>query len=292
MGAARLRLNPTPRPKLISPSDAIAYGRGMKFAALSLFLALTPPALAMTQDEVLTATLLPGWRMENGHQMAALSLTLAPGWKTYWRSPGEAGIPPLFDWSGSDNIASVRLHWPSPSVFHTNGMQTVGYHDRLVLPVEITPIDPARPITVRLQVDLGVCSDICMPAALSLAGELPAKGTPDAAIRAALGERPRSGREAGLRDIACRIEPIRDGLRLTADIDLPRRGRDEVVVFESAGSRVWVSEAVTERQGGRLVSTADLVGPGGAPFALDRKGVTVTVLGDGPAVEIAGCPAP
>ena len=103
----------------------------MKFTAISLFLALAapalaPPALAMTQDEVLTATLLPGWRMENGHQMAGLSLTLSPGWKTYWRSPGEAGIPPLFDWSGSDNIASVRLHWPSPSVFHTNGMHMAG----------------------------------------------------------------------------------------------------------------------------------------------------------------------
>ena len=264
----------------------------MKTVALSLFLALTSPALAMTQDEVLTATLLPGWRMENGHQMAALSLSLSPGWKTYWRSPGEAGIPPLFDWSGSDNIASVRLHWPSPSVFHTNGMQTVGYHDQLVLPVEITPIDPARPVTVRLAVDLGVCNDICMPASLSFAGELAAEGAPDAAIRAALGDRPRSGKEAGLRDIDCRIEPIEDGLRLTADIDLPQRGGNEVVVFESAGTRVWVSEAVTARQGGRLVSTADLVGPGGAPFALDRKGVTVTVLGDGPAVEISGCPAP
>lgn len=264
----------------------------MKAALLSLYIALASPALAMTQDDVLSATLLPGWRMENGHHMAALSLTLSSGWKTYWRAPGEAGIPPAFDWSGSDNIAAVRFHWPSPTVFHSNGMQTVGYHDALVLPVEITPIDPARPVTVRLRVDLGVCNEVCMPAALAFAGELPATGSPDAAIRAALGARPRSAAEAGLRAIACRVEPIDDGLRLTADIDLPQRGGPEVVVFESADARVWVSEAMTSRNGGRLVSTADLVGPGGAPFALDRQGVTVTVLGEGRAVEIAGCPAP
>ena len=70
-----------------------------------------------------------GWQMQNGHHMAGLSLQLAPDWKTYWRAPGEAGIPPLFDWSGSTNVQSVRVHWPSPVVFHLNGMQTIGYHD-------------------------------------------------------------------------------------------------------------------------------------------------------------------
>lgn len=263
-----------------------------KITILGLFLALVSPASAMTQDDILSASLLPGWRLENGNHMAALSLELASGWKTYWRAPGEAGIPPQFDWSGSDNIGAVRLHWPSPSVFHTNGMQTVGYHDALVLPVEITPLDPSRPVMVRLRVDLGVCKDICMPAALAFEGQLPAAGAPDAAIRAALGARPHSGAEAGLRAIACRVEPIDDGLRLTAALDLPLRGGPEVVVFESGDARVWVSEAMTRRDGGRLVSTADLVGPGGAPFALDRQGVTVTVLGEGRSVEIAGCPAP
>jgi DsbC/DsbD-like thiol-disulfide interchange protein len=77
--------------------------------------------------------------MENGGHMAAVELQLAPGWKTYWRSPGDAGIPPSFDWSGSENVKSVRLHWPAPEVFEANGMQTIGYHERLVLPVEITP---------------------------------------------------------------------------------------------------------------------------------------------------------
>jgi hypothetical protein len=64
------------------------------------------------------------------------------------------------------------------------------------------------------------------------------------------------------------------------------------VAFETADRKVWVSEAVTQRQGGELVSTAELVPPNGAPFALDRSGITMTILAAGGAVEVKGCPAP
>lgn len=259
--------------------------------ALTLAALVATPALATTQDDVLSAQLLPGWVMENGHHMAGLSLQLAPKWKTYWRSPGEAGIPPLFNWSGSVNVKSVRVLWPSPQVFHTNGMQTIGYHDGVILPLEVVPIDPSQPVSLRAQVDLGVCNEICMPAAVEITVDLGMADEPDAAIKAALKTLPEKGKSAGLAGISCDVAPIADGLRLTAAIDLPQRG-GETVVFETADAGVWVGEAETQRAGGRLTSAADLVASNGAPFALDRSGVTVTVLGDGPAVEIAGCPAP
>ena len=72
----------------------------------------TKKAISDYLDEVVSASVLTGWRMENGHHMAALRITLAPGWKTYWRAPGEAGIPPRFDWTGSDNLSAVTVHWP------------------------------------------------------------------------------------------------------------------------------------------------------------------------------------
>ena len=250
------------------------------------------PAAAADQDDVLTAGVLTGWQTDRGSYMAAFDLTLAPGWKTYWRSPGDAGIPPLFDWSGSQNLAEVRFHWPSPSVFHTNGMQTIGYHDRLVLPVEVIAKDPSRPVTLAATIDLGVCRDICMPASVALSAVLSAPGAPDPAIRAALSARPDTPAEAGVTRVACTIDPIADGLRLTAQIAMPRHGGDETVAFETADPAVWVAEAVTDRQGGTLVAVTDLVPPGGAPFALDRSQVTVTVISDRGAVEIAGCPAP
>lgn len=262
----------------------------LSFAAAGLALGSATAAFATTQDDVLQADLLPGWQMPNGNHMAGLRLRLAPDWKTYWRSPGEAGIPPLFNWSGSVNVKSVRVHWPSPVVFHTNGMQTIGYHERVVLPLEVVPLDASKPVTLRAGVDLGVCNEICMPAAVQLSAVLDA-GAPDASIKAALQARPVGGKAAGLRAISCEVSPIDDGLRLTAVLELPQRGA-ETVVFETADARVWVSEAESARVGGRLTASADLVASSGEPFALDRSGVVVTVLGAGGSVEIAGCPAP
>lgn len=230
--------------------------------------------------------------MENGAHMAAVELTLAPGWKTYWRSPGDAGIPPTFDWSGSQNVKAVRLHWPSPQVFEANGMQTIGYHDRLVLPVEVTPEDPSRPVRLSVEMSLGVCDEICMPASLDLSADLTSTGAPDAAIRAALKSGATAAGDAGVSAVSCRVDPIDDGLRLTARVRLPDPGHPEVVAFETADREVWVAEAITQREGGELVSMTELVPPDGAPFALDRSGITLTILAAGAAVEVKGCPAP
>lgn len=230
--------------------------------------------------------------MENGGHMAAVELVLAPGWKTYWRSPGDAGIPPSFDWSGSENVKSVRIHWPAPAVFNTNGMQTIGYHDRLILPVEITPVTPGLPIRLKLRMDLGVCDEICLPAALDLVTDLATTGEPDPSIRTALSQRAVTAQEAGVTRVSCSIDPIKDGLRLTARLGLPDPGLPEVVAFETADRMVWVAEAITERRGGELIAMTELVPPNGAPFALDRSKVTMTILAATGAVEVRGCPAP
>lgn len=258
----------------------------------ALFALAGLPAHALTQEDVLSARLLSGWQTESGTRMAAVELTLAPGWKTYWRSPGEAGIPPSFDFSGSTNLQSVTFHWPRPSVFDLNGMTTIGYHDGVVLPMEITPKDPSAPVTLLMGMDLGVCSDICMPAALRFEADLSGQGAPDTAIRAALADLPRPAGQAGVTGIGCAVEPIKDGLRVTAAMDLPEQGHKETVVFETATQGVWVSEASATRKGATLTAVSDMVPPEGAPFALDRSGVKVTVIAENSAVEIDGCPAP
>ncbi len=277
-----------------SHSAAGAYGRRM-IRALALFTCLAAPAFAQgtTQSDVLQGQFRPGWQIEAGRHMAAMELHLAPEWKTYWRSPGEAGIPPQFDWAGSNNVASVRFHWPSPDVFRTNGMQSIGYHNSLVLPIEVVAVDPSRPVHLQARVDLGVCKDVCLPASLDLSADLTAPGSADPVIKAALKAQPISARAAGVGRVTCALEPIRDGLRLTAEVDLPSQGRAEVVAVESGLPDVWVSEAMVSRDAGRLRAVVDLVPPSGAPFALDRSGIVLTVIGAaGRAVEIKGCPAP
>ena len=262
----------------------------IRLATLLCFVAL--PVLGETQDDVLTARMLPGWKAPDGHYMAAISLTLAPGWHTYWRSPGETGIPPVFDWSASSNLKSVALHWPSPQVITQNGSVSIGYLDALTLPVEVVPLDPGLPVHLAVKMDLGVCHDICMPAAVDLRAILTGPGAPDSLISTALTAGPISGKDADVTGVSCEVRPIDDGLRVTAQLRLPPQGAGETVVIEAAEPGLWVSSATTARQGKALTASADLVPPTGKPFALDRSGLVVTVLGKGRSVELHGCPAP
>lgn len=260
-----------------------------------MILALAAPSLAqgLTLDDILAGQLRSGWQTGDGRHMAALHLRLAPAWKTYWRAPGDAGIPPSFDWSASRNLKSVKLHWPAPEVFHTNGMTSVGYHDELVLPIEVVPLDPSKPVHLATTVELGVCKDICIPASLTLTAELLAPGKPDGVISQALAARPATGPEAGVRAHDCALVPISDGMRLTTRIQMPGIGRVETVVVEPGIPGVWVSEAEVSHAGQQLQAIVDMVPPSGQPFSLTRDAVIVTVIGQGGrAVELSGCPAP
>lgn len=259
---------------------------------LIALLAQTAAPAALSETGLLGAGLRPGWRAENGTQIAGIEFLLSRGWKTYWRAPGDAGIPPDFDWSGSENVASARIRWPQPEVFEQNGMRAIGYSGHVVLPVEVTPRDPSRPVRLRAEVSMGVCKDICVPASVMIEAVLPSPGAADPVIRAALDNRPATAREAGLSALSCRVEPIRDGLRVTATMQLPatRSLGVETVVLEPGQPGVWVSEAVVTREGRQLTATAEMVAPSGAPFALDRGRMVVTVLAGGRAVEARGCP--
>lgn len=267
--------------------------RTSRSALIGIIVALSAVAPATAQglpSDILHATLLEGWRTESGTQMAALRLDLAPGWKTYWRAPGEGGIPPRFDWSGSDNIGGVAFHWPMPEVFDINGMRTIGYRHELVLPIEIRPADASRPVSVSARIDLGVCEEICVPVTVDIAADLGQTARPDPVILASLDRMPEAGPKAGLSASRCTAEPIRDGLRLTSHLTLPQVGPDEFAVVELADQSVWVSQADTRRAGGDLRATADLVPANAKPFALDRSSVRITIFGgSGRVVEVQGC---
>lgn len=240
-------------------------------------------------DGVASVEILPGWR-EGAHHVSALRIKLAPGWKTYWRAPGDAGIPPEISWQGSENLAGVQYVWPTPEVFYTNGQRALGYRDELVLPVILTPARPGQAINLAAELDLGVCRDVCVPVTAAVRAEVPAKGSADPLIRAALTSRALSAAEAGLKSASCRIEPIRDGLQVTAALDLPALGGAEVVVIEAGRPGIWSSEALVRREGRKLLAQADLVPPEAKPFSLDRSKLRITVVGAGRSVEIEGCP--
>ncbi len=247
------------------------------------------PAHAQIPDDVASLDVRPGWRQDNGTHMAALDIRLAKGWKTYWRSPGDGGIPPRLMLEPTNNIRSVRIAWPVPEVFHQNGLRSIGYADSVVLPLAVATVDGDAPVVLSGRVEIGVCEDICIPVTFPINLELPAGGNPDTAIRAALAAQPMPAAQAGVGQVSCNVTPIADGLRVTARIEMPALADREAAVLELTGHELWISEPDTLRDGTTLTASADMVPPDGRPFALDRSAVRITVIGGGQAVDIQGC---
>ena len=98
-----------------------------------------------------------------GHYMAGLEMNLADGWKTYWRMPGDSGVPPSFDWAGSINLAAAKVLYPAPARMPEAGGTAIGYKGVVLLPIEITPTEPDKRVTLKLSLEFGLCRDICIP---------------------------------------------------------------------------------------------------------------------------------
>ena len=131
-----------------------------------------------------------------------LELRMKEGWKTYWRSPGDAGLPPTLDWAASKNVKSAALAFPVPHRFEVLKNQTFGYKDSVVFPVTLTPIKAGGALDLKLAVDVLVCAHICVPQSLELALTVPA-GPPNPSEEAQLINRfqalvPRTGELGGL----------------------------------------------------------------------------------------------
>ncbi|MGR1579967.1 protein-disulfide reductase DsbD domain-containing protein [Thalassobius sp. S69A] len=242
-------------------------------------------------QQVVALEVLPGWRSADGTHVAALKIDLAPGWKTYWRAPGDAGIPPMIDWSRSDNLKGMMPIWPTPEVFSQNGMNSVGYQTDLILPIVLTPQDSGQPIDLKGEMQIGICKDICVPAELNFDLALPASRSRDNAITAALASQPIPARKAGVGRVSCAVSLTEDGLAIEARIAMPSTGAQEYAVIETADPEVWVAESDTHRQGNILTVRTQMIHMEGGAFALDRSGIRVTVLGSDRAVDIQGCPA-
>ena len=259
--------------------------------ALTACLCLSSPAVAQGVDQLVQIEVLDGGRTADGTYQGALRLTMKDGWKTYWRAPGDAGIPPQFNWGGSRNVGDVAITWPAPAVFDQNGLQSIGYEDQLVLPVEITPKNPSKPVRLRGEMDLGVCKDVCVPGRLDFDHTLDAQAGRNPAIAAALAQRPYSAREAGVSAAACHLKPTSDGMQIEAHITMPSAGGAEIAVIEPGNPTLWASQTDTTRQGGKLIARSEVISASGGPFALDRSEVRITVLGANHAVDILGCSA-
>ncbi len=257
---------------------------------LALVLLTAAPAfaqdfpLAEMPPGLVSARLMPGWVTPDGARMTALQVELEPGWKTYWRSPGDAGIPPHFDWRTAENLGEVELFWPRPEVIESGGKRTLGYHDRMLLPIRITPALPGQPVAPRAVVDLGICLDICVPVQVSLQAGPPGPG-PDPQIEAALARVPGASDDQP----ECRISEIADGMQVTALLPRDRRPAGDQVAIEHESKDIWVSAPEMTDRDGDISATADFVAASGKPFPLAPAQIRLTLIGPQDAVEYRGC---
>ncbi len=105
---------------------------------------------------------------------AGVEIRLAPGWKTYWRYPGDSGVPPHFDFDKSENLKSVQVAWPAPQRFTDADGSFIGYRDNVLFPLSIEPKDAGKPVVLRLTLDYAICEKVCIP--VQARGELTIKG--------------------------------------------------------------------------------------------------------------------
>ena len=197
---------------LSSPATALAQ---ILVAALLAFPATSALAVEspwVKTDKADIRLISAGASGTDGALRAGVDIRMARGWHTYWRYPGDAGIPPRFDWSGSINLAAAEIRWPTPArIAVEGGIESIGYTDSVLFPVLIRPADAAKPVALRLRIDFGVCDKICIPASAKVAIDIPpGSGKRQPALDAAEALVPSTAKLAGdalPRVIAAKLEP-------------------------------------------------------------------------------------
>lgn len=215
-----------------------------------------------------------------GPARLGLEIRLQPGWTFYWRNPGDNGLAPLLDWSGSRNAEAVEVAWPVPQRKEVLGAQNYVYTDEVVLPVTVRPADASRPLTADLVLDYGVCKEVCVPYTDRLTLSLP-PGPPASTAGADLidwyaGQVPAPADPDGLRLTAARAEPEQGRLRLQAVAAAPLLAPD--IFLEGPGGMWFGVPEVTLSQGGRQAEFLLKAGPPQALRALQGKELRATIV--------------
>ncbi|MEO0383991.1 MAG: protein-disulfide reductase DsbD domain-containing protein [Pseudomonadota bacterium] len=115
--------------------------------------------------QTLLADVVP---LDGGEHLLFISIDLNSGWKTYWRRPGRFGLAPDFDWQASENVASVKVHFPEPLLFQEGNGTSIGYQTPTLWPVVVHSENADRPFDIHLSMNIGLCAELCLPERIEL----------------------------------------------------------------------------------------------------------------------------
>src|SRR5271156_4854233 len=171
--------------------------------------------------------------------LGGIAFQLQPGWKTYWRTPGDSGVPPRFDFSKSENIEAVTVLWPAPKKFDDGaGGHSLGYHNQIVLPLRIVAKNADKPVTLRAAVNYAVCEKLCIP--VEADAELPftsVASTEDSALFAALDTVPKPANVGDPNPLTIRDVKREGKSRVLVDVVTP--DAKEVNLFVEGPTPDW-----------------------------------------------------
>lgn len=233
-----------------------------------------------------TAVRLLAGEADAGTVTGGIEIRLTPGWKTYWRYPGDSGVPPRFDWSGSQNVGAVDVLWPAPVRFDDGGSFSIGYKKDVVIPFRVTPAVPGKPVELRLNLDFAVCEKICQPATASLGLDVPAEGagSSPAPLAAALAAIPRNT-EIGAPGAPAIEKAVLDGdsIRIEAQV----ANGEKADLFVEGPNEDWALPLPSREAGpdGRTIFVLPVDGvPKGADIAATK--LRFTLVDGSRAVEV------
>jgi DsbC/DsbD-like thiol-disulfide interchange protein len=209
--------------------------------------------------------------------LGGIAVQLKPGWHTYWRTPGDSGVPPRFDFSKSDNVEAVTVLWPAPRKFDDGaGGTSLGYVDQVVLPLRIVAKTADKPVTLRAEVNYAVCEKLCIPVQASLELSFNSvASTEDSTLFAALDTVPKPANVGDPNPLTIR--------------DVEREGRSEVLVDVVSPDNRPISlfvEGPTPDWGLPVPKLLDHGPPGVKRFAFALEGVPPGVNPEGAALKL------
>jgi len=140
------------------------------------------------------ARLIAGSQPENAKILrAGIEIRIKDGWHTYWRYPGDAGVPPQFDFKASTNLKEARVLYPAPQRLSEDGGTAIGYTGDIILPLQVVPQDAGKPVALHLKLNYAVCEKLCVPADATVDIQLGAgrSGSQDSVLAAAEARVPR-----------------------------------------------------------------------------------------------------
>jgi len=258
--------------------------------AAILFVSLAPAraesASAWSQDAKSAVRLIAGANKVGAPLRAGIEIKMQPGWHTYWRYPGDSGVPPRFDFSGSENVKAAAVSFPAPHLFSDDSGNSVGYKDGVVFPVSIVPKDPGKPVNARLKIEYAVCEKLCVPAEGKAELVLgPGPSTEDTALTAAEARVPK---KIPASEIGLTARRVNDAAKPLIAVDLVARDNGPIDVFVEGPTPEWALPVPKPAPGAPAGHRHFSFELDGLPPGVSPKGsfdLTFTVVEGGRAVE-------